>query len=78
MLLFTDVLTGDELCSDAYEPKTVDDVVIEVDCATVTIKDGEVNIGVVSTALQSTARADECSVCCVQAPMHPPKRHRKP
>ena len=51
MLLFTDVLTGDELCSDAYEPKTVDDVVIEVDCATVTIKDGEVNIGVVSLAL---------------------------
>lgn len=45
MLLFNDVLTGDELCSDAYEPKEIDDIVYEIDCQMQTIKDGEVDIG---------------------------------
>lgn len=45
MLVFNDVLTGDELCSDAYDPKLVDDVVYEIDCQMMIIKDGEVNIG---------------------------------
>jgi hypothetical protein len=45
MLLFNDVLTGDELCSDAYDPKEVNDIVYEIDCAMVVIKEGEVNIG---------------------------------
>ena len=45
MLLFNDVLTGDELCSDAYEPKDIDDIVYEIDCQMQVIKDGEVNIG---------------------------------
>lgn len=45
MLLYTDVLTNDELASDAYDPKLVDDIVYEIDCQSITIKDGEVNIG---------------------------------
>lgn len=45
MLLFNDVLCGDELCSDAYDPKLVDDIVYEIDCSMVVIKEGEVNIG---------------------------------
>ena len=45
MLLFNDVLCGDELCSDAYDPKLVDDIVYEVDCQMLTIKDGQVDIG---------------------------------
>lgn len=45
MLLFNDVITGDELCSDAYDPKLIDDIVYEVDCQMLTIKDGEVDIG---------------------------------
>jgi hypothetical protein len=51
MLLFNDVLSGDELCSDAYDPKLVDDVVYEVDCAMLTIKDGEVDIGELHAAM---------------------------
>jgi len=31
MKLFLDVFTGDELCSDAYPIKTVDDVYYEVE-----------------------------------------------
>lgn len=61
MLLFTDVITNDELCSDAYDPKEVDGVVYEVDCAMITIKDGDVDIGEWSplqpTALRPPARS---------------------
>lgn len=64
MLLFNDVLTGDELCSDAYEPKDIDDIVYEIDCQMQTIKDGEVNIGelislMLSRALQTSDLANE-------------------
>lgn len=45
MLLYTDVITNDELASDAYDPKLVDDIVYEIDCAQIIIKEGEVNIG---------------------------------
>ncbi|KAJ7068311.1 Mss4-like protein [Mycena amicta] len=45
MLLYEDILTGDEMFSDAFPVKTVDDIVIEVDCAMITIKEGEVDIG---------------------------------
>ncbi|KAI7855024.1 translationally controlled tumor protein [Circinella umbellata] len=45
MLLYRDILAGDELFSDAYPIKLVDDVAYEVDCAMITIKEGDVDIG---------------------------------
>ncbi|CEQ39294.1 SPOSA6832_00799, partial [Sporobolomyces salmonicolor] len=45
MLLYTDILTGDELISDAYDLKEVDDVIYEADCQMIVIKEGEVDIG---------------------------------
>ncbi|GAA97767.1 uncharacterized protein L969DRAFT_68380 [Mixia osmundae IAM 14324] len=45
MLLYTDVISGDELLSDAYKMKEVDDVVYEVDCNMVLVKEGDVDIG---------------------------------
>jgi len=45
MLLYTDILTGDEMFSDAFKPVLVDDVVFEVDCAMVSIKEGDIDIG---------------------------------
>jgi hypothetical protein len=46
MLLYEDVLTGDEMFSDAFPLKTVDDIVYEVDCSLVTVKAGaDVDIG---------------------------------
>lgn len=45
MLLYRDIISGDELISDAYNLKDVDDIVYEVDCAMVQIKQGEVDIG---------------------------------
>jgi len=45
MLLFTDVITGCEMVSDAYDPKEVDGMFLEVDCAMIIVKEGEVDIG---------------------------------
>ncbi|KAI8076879.1 Mss4-like protein [Halteromyces radiatus] len=45
MLLYTDIISGDELFSDAYPIKVIDDIAFEVDCAMITISEGEVDIG---------------------------------
>ncbi|KAK0453695.1 translationally controlled tumor-associated [Armillaria borealis] len=46
MLLYEDVISGDEMFSDAFPLKLVDDIVFEVDCQTITIKPGaDVDIG---------------------------------
>jgi len=56
MLLYEDILTGDEMFSDAFPIKLVDDIVFEVDCQLITIKKGaDVDIG----ANPSAEEADE-------------------
>ncbi|KAG5357166.1 Translationally-controlled tumor protein-like protein [Yarrowia sp. C11] len=45
MIIFKDVISNDEMCSDAFEPKVVDNVVYEVDCAMIQVADGDVDIG---------------------------------
>jgi len=50
MLLYEDILTGSEMFSDAFPMKTIDDIVYEVDCSMVTIREGEVDIGANASA----------------------------
>ncbi|KAK0468413.1 translationally controlled tumor-associated [Desarmillaria tabescens] len=46
MLLYEDIISGDEMFSDAFPLKLIDDIVFEVDCQTITIKAGaDVDIG---------------------------------
>jgi len=46
MLLYVDVVTGDEMFSDAFPVKPINDIVFEVDCQTITIKKGaDIDIG---------------------------------
>ncbi|KAL1410406.1 hypothetical protein Q8F55_004417 [Vanrija albida] len=45
MIIYQDIITGDELVSDAYEVKEIDDVAYEVDCQNIIIKEGDVDIG---------------------------------
>jgi len=46
MLLYSDVLTDDEMFSDAFPMKLIDDIVYEVDCQMITVKAGaDVDIG---------------------------------
>ncbi|KAI8580680.1 hypothetical protein K450DRAFT_236794 [Umbelopsis ramanniana AG] len=45
MLLYRDILSKDELFSDAYPLKLVDDCAYEVDCKMITVTEGDVDIG---------------------------------
>ena len=49
------MITRDELASDAYDPKLVDDIVYEIDCSMIVIKDGDVDTGELS-----------CRSCCCE------------
>lgn len=45
MLLYEDVISGDEMFSDAFPMKEVDGIAYEVDCQMIVIKEGDVDIG---------------------------------
>ncbi|GAA5879296.1 hypothetical protein JCM16303_003154 [Sporobolomyces ruberrimus] len=59
MLLYTDLLTGDELITDAYDFKEVDDVVYEADAQMIIIKEGEVDIGANASAEEAAEELAE-------------------
>ncbi|AOA62081.1 Ribosome associating protein [Komagataella phaffii CBS 7435] len=45
MIIYKDIISGDELLSDAYDVKEVGGVVYEADCQMVTVGSGDVDIG---------------------------------
>ncbi|KAJ7368350.1 translationally controlled tumor-associated [Mycena albidolilacea] len=59
MLLYEDILTKDEMFSDAFPVKVVDDIVYEVDCALMTVKDGDVDIGANPSAEEQEESLEE-------------------
>ncbi|KAI9251891.1 translationally controlled tumor protein [Phascolomyces articulosus] len=59
MLLYRDIIAGDELFSDAYPIKLIDDAAYEVDCAMITIKEGDVDIGANPSAEGGDEGVDE-------------------
>ncbi|GAA5850991.1 hypothetical protein JCM8547_009150 [Rhodosporidiobolus lusitaniae] len=59
MLLYTDSLVGDELISDAYDLKEVDDVVYEADCAMITLGAVSVNTGANASAEEAEEEMED-------------------
>jgi len=59
MLLYSDVITGDEMFSDAFPVKEIDGIVYEVDCALITIKEGDVDIGANPSAEEANEALEE-------------------
>ncbi|PSS18396.1 hypothetical protein M430DRAFT_27855 [Amorphotheca resinae ATCC 22711] len=55
MIIYKDIITGDEVMSDSYDLKEVDGVVYEVDCAMITLGAVQVDTG----ANASAEEADE-------------------
>ncbi|KAL7424788.1 hypothetical protein Q5752_000472 [Cryptotrichosporon argae] len=45
MIIYTDVVSGDEMFSDAFDIKEVGSIAYEVDCAMIIVKEGDVDIG---------------------------------
>ncbi|KAG8762069.1 hypothetical protein FRC11_011400 [Ceratobasidium sp. 423] len=60
MLLYSDILTGDEVFSDAFPIKLVDDIVYEVNCQMITVKAGaDVDIGANPSAEEQEETLEE-------------------
>ncbi|KAH9482697.1 Translationally-controlled tumor protein-like protein [Psilocybe cubensis] len=62
MLLYTDVITSDELFSDAFPLQEVDGIVYEVDCAMVTLGSTNVDIGANPSAEEAEEALEEGAV----------------
>ncbi|KAK1236626.1 hypothetical protein PQX77_000178 [Marasmius sp. AFHP31] len=59
MLLYSDVISGDEMFSDAFPLKVVDDIVYEVDCQMIVVKEGDVDIGANPSAEEQEEALEE-------------------
>lgn len=59
MLLYEDIITGDEMFSDAFPLKIVDDIAFEVDCSMITVKEGDVDIGANPSAEEQEESLEE-------------------
>ncbi|KAK6905830.1 hypothetical protein V866_006718 [Kwoniella sp. B9012] len=45
MLIYQDIITDDELVSDAFDVKEINDIAYEVDCSLIIVKEGDIDIG---------------------------------
>jgi len=60
MLLFQDIISEDEMFTDAFPHKIVDDIVYEVDCQMITVKSGaDVDIGANPSAEEQEEALEE-------------------
>ncbi|KAI0320801.1 translationally controlled tumor protein [Amylostereum chailletii] len=59
MLLYSDILVDDEMFSDAFPIKVVDDTVFEVDCQMIVVKEGDVDIGANPSAEEQEEALEE-------------------
>ncbi|KAG0002162.1 hypothetical protein BGZ79_003484 [Entomortierella chlamydospora] len=61
MIIYQDIITGDELFSDAFPIKEVGGV-YEIDCAMITIKEGDVDIGANASAEEAEEALEDGAV----------------
>jgi len=60
MLIFKDIISGDEMISDVYNLKEVDGVLYEADCQMITIKKGaDVDIGANASAEEAAEELED-------------------
>ncbi|RPD67170.1 translationally controlled tumor-associated [Lentinus tigrinus ALCF2SS1-7] len=60
MLLYSDIISGDEMFSDAFPIKEIDDIAYEVDCQLITVKAGaDVDIGANPSAEEGEEALEE-------------------
>ncbi|KAL2140305.1 hypothetical protein VTI28DRAFT_3988 [Corynascus sepedonium] len=62
MIIYKDIITGDELISDSFSLKEVDGIVYEVDCSMITIGAVQVDIGANASAEEQEEDVDDQEV----------------
>ena len=62
MLLYEDIISGDEMVSDGFKIIDVDDIAYEVNCRMVVVKEGEVDIGANASAEEELEALEDGAV----------------
>ncbi len=62
MLLYEDIISGDEMVSDGFKIIEVDDIAYEVDCRMVVVKEGDVDIGANASAEEEMEALEDGAV----------------
>ncbi|KAI9598836.1 translationally controlled tumor-associated [Syncephalis fuscata] len=71
MLLYEDIISGDEMFSDAFPMKEIDDIVYEVDCAMMAVGgDGDIDIGANPSAEEAPEELEASNVETVNNVIH--------
>ncbi|EME85386.1 uncharacterized protein MYCFIDRAFT_60259 [Pseudocercospora fijiensis CIRAD86] len=61
MIIYNDIITGDEIISDSYDLKEVDGVAYEANCSKITIGPVDVNTGANASAEEAEEGADDAA-----------------
>ncbi|GAB7349721.1 hypothetical protein MBLNU459_g0458t1 [Dothideomycetes sp. NU459] len=61
MIIYKDIITGDELISDSYDLKVVDGVAYEADCSRITVGNDNIDIGANPSAEEQEEGADDAA-----------------
>jgi len=59
MIIFKDIITGDELISDSYDLKLVDNTVYEADCKKISVGVGDIDIGANASAEEANEDVED-------------------
>ncbi|KAJ3308818.1 Translationally-controlled tumor protein [Boothiomyces sp. JEL0838] len=63
MIIYKDIISGDEMASDAFEIHEVDDIAIEIDCKNITIMPGaDVDIGANASAEEQEEQLEDGAI----------------
>ncbi|KEY67327.1 hypothetical protein S7711_04578 [Stachybotrys chartarum IBT 7711] len=62
MIIFKDIITDDEIISDSYDLKLVDNIVYEADCAMITEGGVEIDIGANASAEEADEALEDTAV----------------
>ncbi|KAF7194356.1 Translationally-controlled tumor protein-like [Pseudocercospora fuligena] len=61
MIIYNDIITGDEIISDSYDLKEIDGVAYEANCSKITIGPVDVNTGANASAEEAEEGADDAA-----------------
>ncbi|KAJ3268612.1 Translationally-controlled tumor protein [Terramyces sp. JEL0728] len=63
MIIYKDIISGDEMASDAFEIREIDDIAIEIDCKNITVMPGaDVDIGANASAEEQEEQLEDGAV----------------
>jgi len=68
MIIYKDIFSSDELASDTYKIKIIDDVILEIECKMITCKPGAIDDALLGGNASAEGGGDDCDEETITAP----------